>query len=32
MDENDVRDVIQLLRLNYDRVVARQGLPPDAAA
>jgi hypothetical protein len=31
-DENDVRDVIQLLRLNYDRVVARQGLPPDAAA
>jgi Family of unknown function (DUF5519) len=31
-DENDVRDVIELLRLNYDRVVARQGLPPDAAA
>jgi hypothetical protein len=26
-DEADVRDVIQLLRLNYDRVVARHGLP-----
>jgi hypothetical protein len=25
--EADVRDVIQLLRLNYDRVVARHGLP-----
>src|SRR5687767_2050168 len=24
-DETDVRDVIQLLRLNYDRVVARYG-------
>jgi hypothetical protein len=23
----DVRDVIELLRLNYDRVVARHGLP-----
>ena len=26
-DEADVRDVIALLRLNYDRVVARHGLP-----
>ena len=26
-DESDVRDVIELLRLNYDRVVARYGLP-----
>jgi Family of unknown function (DUF5519) len=26
-DEDDVRDVIALLRLNYDRVVARYGLP-----
>lgn len=25
--EDDVRDVIALLRLNYDRVVARHGLP-----
>jgi hypothetical protein len=25
--ENDVRDVIELMRLNYDRVVARHGLP-----
>lgn len=31
-DEADVRDVIELLRLNYDRVVARHGLPPDSAA
>ena len=31
--EADVRDVIRLLRLNYDRVVARHGLPrrPDGA-
>jgi hypothetical protein len=29
-DQDDVRDVIELLRLNYDRVVARYG-PPDAA-
>jgi hypothetical protein len=28
-DETDVRDVIQLLRLNHDRVVARYGLPAD---
>jgi hypothetical protein len=26
-DEADVRDVIQLLRLNYDRVIARHGIP-----
>ena len=31
-DEADVRDVIQLLRLNYDRVVARYGLPTLAAS
>jgi hypothetical protein len=29
-DDADVRDVIELMRLNYDRVVARHGLP-DAA-
>jgi Family of unknown function (DUF5519) len=29
-DEADVRDVIDLLRLNYDRVIARHGLPPAA--
>ncbi len=28
-DEADVRDVIALLRLNYDRVVARHGLPAE---
>jgi hypothetical protein len=26
-DETDVRDVIELLRLNYERAVARHGLP-----
>jgi hypothetical protein len=26
-DETDVREVIELMRLNYDRVVARYGLP-----
>jgi hypothetical protein len=26
-DEDDARDVIQLLRLNYDRVIARHGTP-----
>jgi hypothetical protein len=26
-DEADVRDVIELLRLNYDRIVARHGVP-----
>jgi Family of unknown function (DUF5519) len=25
--EADVRDVVELMRLNYDRVVARHGLP-----
>lgn len=29
-DEDDVRDVIALLRLNYDRVVARYGMPAAA--
>jgi hypothetical protein len=29
-NEADVRDVIELLRLNYDRVVARYGLPDEA--
>jgi hypothetical protein len=29
--EDDVRDVIAILRLNYDRVVARHGLPTPAA-
>ena len=28
--EADVRDAIELLRLNYDRVVARVGLPESA--
>jgi hypothetical protein len=31
-NEADVRDVIQLLRLNYDRVVSRKGVPPEATA
>ena len=26
-DEADVQDVIELLRLNYDRIVARHGVP-----
>jgi len=30
-NEDDVRDVIELLRLNYDRVVGRHGLPLEAA-
>jgi Family of unknown function (DUF5519) len=33
-NDDDVRDVIALLRLNYDRIVARYGLPevtPSAA-
>jgi len=30
--DEDVRDVIALLRLNYERVVARHGLPGKAAA
>jgi hypothetical protein len=28
-DEDDVRDVIDLMRLNYDRIVARYGLPSE---
>ena len=31
-DEGDVQDVIALLRLNYDRVVARRGLPEVSAS
>ncbi len=30
--EDDVRDVIELLRLNYDRAVGRHGLPSGASA
>jgi hypothetical protein len=29
--EDDIRDVIALMRLNYDRVVDHHGLPADAA-
>jgi hypothetical protein len=29
---DDVRDVIALLRLNYERAVARHGVPTEAAA
>jgi hypothetical protein len=29
-DDDDVRDVTALMRLNYDRIVARHGLPEDA--
>jgi len=29
--ENDVRDVIAMMRLNYDRIVARYGVPAEAA-
>src|SRR2546423_6132634 len=29
-DDGDVRDVIRLMRLNYDRAVARHGLPAEA--
>jgi hypothetical protein len=28
-DQDDAEDVIELLRLNYDRIVARHGLPQD---
>jgi hypothetical protein len=31
-NEEDVREVIALLRLNYDRVVARHGVPAGEAA
>lgn len=27
--EDDIRDVIELMRLNYDRVVGRHGVPQD---
>jgi hypothetical protein len=30
-NEDDIRDVIALLRLNYDRVVANHGVPAEAA-
>jgi hypothetical protein len=30
-NQEDIRDVIELLRLNYDRVVARHGVPAEAA-
>src|SRR6185503_9534890 len=30
--DDDVEDVIALMRLNYDRIVARHGLPAGAAA
>lgn len=30
--EDDVRDVIELLRLNYDRAVARHGVPAEDSA
>jgi hypothetical protein len=29
--DDDVRDAIELLRLNYDRVIERYGLPDEAA-
>src|SRR5215211_2325211 len=31
-DQDDVRDVIELMRLNYDRIVAQHGLPVENAA
>ena len=31
-NDADVRDVIELLRLNYERVVASHGLPAETAA
>ncbi len=30
-NDEDVRDVIELMRMNYDHVVERQGLPAGAA-
>jgi hypothetical protein len=30
--DEDVRDVIRMMRLNYDRVVARYGLPAETPA
>ena len=29
-DDGDVRDVIEMLRLNYDRVIAKHGVPEPA--
>src|SRR5438128_1590334 len=29
-DDVDVRDVIELMRLNYDRIAARDGVPTEA--
>jgi hypothetical protein len=29
--EDDISDVIELMRLNYDRIVARHGVPVEAA-
>ena len=31
-DEDDVRDVIELMRLNYDRIAARYGVPRTSSA
>jgi hypothetical protein len=31
-DQDDVRDVIALVRLNYDRAMARQGVPAEGSA
>ena len=31
-DEDDVDDVIAIMRLNYDRIVARYGLPEEVVA
>ena len=30
-NEGDISDVIELMRLNYDRIVARHGVPVEAA-
>ncbi len=30
-DDDDIREVIELLRVNYDRAVAKHGLPEEAA-
>ena len=29
-DDGDIRDVIAIMRINYDRAIARYGLPEDA--
>ncbi len=31
-DEDDRRDVVAIMRLNYDRIVERYGLPKETAA